>query len=284
MSALLDVGGLAVEVIADQERSSVVRARFGPDLHPEDAVDVRLRIVEGDARRPVRSPDARAVDADLWFDGDRLVLARPGVRAERRGREVEIVVEPRGSHDDGVDLLCQYAVAAAAATPDRALLHGAALARDDGALVVVGSSGAGKSSLAAAAWRGGWDLLADDLVVVRRREAGGPEVVGVRRPPLLPAELLDDPGDVAELDARARRQLPAEVLGRGSRAIRAVVIVGHDDGAGRVGEIDDEARVAELIHGLAAPPVAPVLAAHLPVLAALGELPVLRLLHAARSD
>lgn len=213
--------------------------------------------------------------------------AGTGVGAHQSGSTVTVTAAADLIGDpgtvDAVDLLCQYGVAIAAARSDRAILHAAALARADGAIVVVGSSGAGKSSLAAAAWSHGWSLLADDLVVVTRRDERV-WVRGIRRPPLLPDELLDRAQPAAALDERSRRRLPVEVLLDEARPVVGVVAVGHDTGDGRVIDVDEGERVATLIHGLAVPPVAPVMTAHLPMLAALGGLPLRRLTHARDAD
>ncbi len=280
MSLVLDVGGVAVRVTGDERLASVVRRRFGSD-EIETTAEIELRFDSGSPAVPGREPDAVSADAELWWDPDALVLRWCGVRATRCGPAVTITV-PEQPHDDlldAVDLLCQYGVAAAVAGPDRAVLHAAALARDGGAVVVVGSSGSGKSSLAAAAMATGWSLLADDLVVVRRTDVGL-RVRGVRRPPMLPDELLSPRHAEGPLDDRSRRQLPVGVLLDDERPVVGTVTVGHDPGDGSRDEVDLGDRVAMLVHGLAVPPVPPTMTAHLPMLAALGALPMHRLGHA----
>lgn len=288
-STVRSIGGIDVRVIADRRAIEVVDSRFGRTTGDGPA-EVVLDLSARDVGVPRSAPDARAVDADVWFD-DRTVWWRwhdveasadPGRAAIRRPRR------PDGETDAATDLLAQYSLAAAAVTSDRAVLHAAALCREGTTVVVVGPSGAGKSTLSGAALLAGWDLLADDLLVVRR-SGRGLDVEGIGRRPLLPREILGVEG-VAELEAeeadheRDRLAAPLEVLTGGRHPVRGVIVVGHDPGAGTWAMIDRGARAGSLIHGLAVPPVPPITRRHLPMLAALGELPVVRLDHARDPD
>ncbi|MEO1060384.1 MAG: hypothetical protein AAFZ07_03120 [Actinomycetota bacterium] len=300
---LLDVAGLVVAVAGGSPWRSVVRERFGSSRTRGHPIDVHLDVGGGSAA-PVqhRAPDSGSADADFWWGDAALTMRWREVWARQAGPTVCVVPPPEADDelddeldrgepsedelddeldrtDEAVDLLCQYGVAMAAARPDRVVLHAAAVARQDAALVLVGPSGAGKSSLATAAWRGDWSMLADDLVVVRRR-AGQLWVRGVRRPPLLPGELLDDELGEWVDDQRGRRELPADVLVDDELPVAGAVLVGHDDGEGRWAPLPAVERVPSLLLGLAVPPVGPVTASHLPMLAALAEAPMTRLDHA----
>ncbi|MEO1062177.1 MAG: hypothetical protein AAFZ07_12220 [Actinomycetota bacterium] len=287
MSVLLNAGGLVVEIDGASEHVEVVRERLGSIRAAGVERDVRLSIETGSAHLPDREADATAADADLWWGDERLELTWCGVAARIEASTVVITVPADRADEaetyDAIDRLTQYGIAAAVVGPQRALVHGAAFARCDRALVVVGSSGAGKSTLAAAAWQHGWSLLGDDLVVTRRQ---GEELTarGVLRPPLVPDGSVPAGTGTPVPDDRARRRLSPDVLSSAELPVAGIVVADHDGGPGRVDEIAAADRVPALLHGLAVPPVPPVLAAHLPMLAALGGLPVHRLGHSADPD
>lgn len=288
-TSVRSIGGIDVRIVADRRALEVVDSRFGqaPGHGPGE---LQLDLTVTDVGLPASAPHDRAVDADVWFDDGQVwwhwlgveATATSGCAAIRRPRR------PDRDTDAATDLLAQYAIAAAAATPDRVLLHAAALGRGDEALVVIGPSGAGKSTLSGAALLAGWQLLADDLLVVRRT-AAGLDVEGIGRRPLLPREILGGDG-AATLRAEAadterdRLAAPLEVLTCGRHRVRAVVVVGHDPARGAWSEVGGGERAGALVHGLAVPPVPPVTRAHLPMLAALGERPVVQLGHARDPD
>lgn len=282
--AIRSVGGMVVGVSADARDLDLVERRFGQTATvgaPELVVEVGLEAVP----LPERPPDDRAIDAEVWFDAANVWWSWRGVTAHHTAMSVRIgpPASPGEDVDAAVDLLAQYGLAAAAARRDRVLVHGAALGRDGEALLVVGSSGAGKSTLAGAALLAGWSLLGDDLVVVRHAD-GVMTVEGVARPPLLPDDIVG--GSADRLDAelvdpdRGRVEIPAALLATGRRPVRAIVVVGHDEGDGTWEHVDPGARPGALVQGLAVPPVPPITRAHLPMLALLGRRPVSRLRHA----
>lgn len=290
---LLDVGGVAVGVTGPEPWRRVVRRRFGSTRLPEAAAEIRLALESEAHPVPGGEPDAVVQNIAVWEPvrtGSATVFAAHRTTARVAGAEVRV----GGPVDTPVDrtafdMVCQCAVGVAVASPRRALVHAAVVARERGAVLVVGGSGRGKSTTAVAALASGWELCGDDLAVVER-DGEGWAVTAVRRPVAVPVEVLEGlPGAasavVVEGDdpARDRRALPLEVLAGGRRRLVAVVVADHGEGEGRV----EPLRAGSLdpfVGALATVPTTGILRRQLAVLSGVAGLPGFRLAHAADPD
>ncbi|MEM7141606.1 MAG: hypothetical protein AAF548_11290 [Actinomycetota bacterium] len=278
-SRLIDVAGIGVEVVAASAAYARCAAgRLGDEPatgEPEVRIDlgpIPPEVPEGAVRDEVEGIEGHTLDDRIWMgfatarariDGTAVVLGGP-LETDR--------------DEDILDDLLQFAVAVAATTPSRIMVHGAVVSRGADALLLVGQSGSGKSTLAASALVGGWDLLGDDLAVI---DAPSLDVRSVRRPAYVPADIaarhgLDGTGEERE---RARTKLPLDALASGTRRLVGVVAVDHGDvgsveplGVGDPSVLDD---------ALAMPPFPAVMRRQLAAGAAILGVPAVLLSHAA---
>jgi hypothetical protein len=163
----------------------------------------------------------------VWREDDSLIVdSGYGVRL-RTGPQGSVI----GGSAEGVSFplavraLLQPLLTHLLGLSGRLALHAAAIARADAAAVVLGGTGRGKSTVAYAASRAGWRLLADDLVVVRSDLT----VIGVHRPPHVPADIAADQAATLAGDHRGR-VAPDLSLDTDRHQATAVLIVDHDTG------------------------------------------------------
>ncbi|RMH80932.1 MAG: hypothetical protein D6683_04815 [Actinomyces sp.] len=289
----LDIAGIVVGVTGPEPCRRVVRRRFGSTRRPGAAPEIRLDLGDEPDPVPGGEPDAVVQNIAVWEPRDAgaaTVFAAHRTTARVAGTEVRVGGPVETPVDrTAFDMVCQCAVGVAVASPRRALVHAAVVARGRGAVLVVGGSGRGKSTAAVAAFASGWELCGDDLAVVER-DADAWVVTAVRRPVAVPAEVLvglpgADSAVVVEGDdpARARRALPLEILAAGRRRLAAVVVAGHDAGDGRVEPLG-AGSLDPVVGALATIPTPGILRRHLAVLSGLAGLPSFRLSHAADPD
>ncbi len=275
---VIDVGGVAVSVVADPAYSVFATDRIG-SLRSAEPPTIVLRLGPDQPAPPERDPDQHLEMIDSWSEGNDLWMKLGNAVTLVSGNEVIV----GGSIDGGagyksIDLMVQFGLAAAMASPDRIMVHGAVVAKNDEALLVVGKSGRGKSTAATAAMANGWELLTDDLAVahpVKRR------VRGVARPPRIPADLASSYGIEGrlELGERGRLILDVETLARGDRRLAGLVQVDHGD-SGSLTRVQ-QADLHAIDDALAVPPFGPVMRRHLVSAAALVSIPTFQLQHAA---
>ncbi len=275
---VIDVGGVAVSVVANPSYSVFATDRIG-SLRSVEQPTIVLRLGPDQPVPPDRDPDQHLEMIDSWFEGDDLWMKLGGAVTLVSGNEV-VVGGPidGGAGYKSIDLMVQFGLAAAMASPDRIMVHGAVVSKNDEALLVVGKSGRGKSTAATAAMANGWDLLTDDLAVahpVKRR------VRGVARPPRIPADLANAYGIEGRLEPgeRGRMILDEKALAEGDRRLAGLVMVDHGD-AGSLARLQ-QADLHAIDDALAVPPFGPVMRRHLVSAAALVAIPTFRLLHAA---
>lgn len=279
LPAMIDVGGVAVRVVADSEAHRRCAAgRLGSVASDAAEPEIELALHIDPPALPSRPPDQRLEGVDFWSDGSDvwLSLGRAVVRVGSGLIDIGGPIDGIVALDDLDDLL-QFGVSIAVAGPDRMMIHAAVLARGDDALAVVGGSGGGKSTLAAAALAGRWKLLGDDLAVVR--PAAG-TVQAVQRPPMVPAEMADRLGFAGETEEgnRGRIRLPAEVLDGRAHRLCGVISVDHGE-EGSI-ELVEGADLGSLDVASAVPLFRDVIRRQLAPAAALVALPTMRLLHA----
>ena len=278
----LDVAGVAVRVRAATEaHARCALSRLGqevatapPDVTIELSVETP-RPPAGAVAQRVEGYDGAEVDGEIWIGRDDAAV-RIGDRSVQIGGPIDTAPQ-----EDQLDDLLQFGVAAALATPDRILVHGAVIARGDEALLLVGRSGVGKSTLAAAAFVGGWDLLGDDLSLVHPHLD---TVRAVRRQAMVPAEIAAAHGlaGTPERSARGRVRLPLELLASGPRTLIGLVAVEHGD-EGSLEDLD-AGDVETLDDALAGPPFRGVIRRQFAAGAALIDRPIVIVRHAADPD
>lgn len=177
---------------------------------------------------------------------------------------------------------------------DRTTLHGALVSRCAQSIVILGGTGQGKSTAAVAAAGAGadWAVHSDDLTIVSNGADGVRHAWGIPKPltiepgPAMESLAGIDPDITASAeplasDARGRAILPTTALLHTATQPIAVVLVGHDDGTGKLEELSGGLARQALVraHGLADDPVA--LRRSFSTLVALSSLPTFALGHAA---
>lgn len=291
--ALIDVAGIPIAVDA-LHSIDVVFERLGYRLTTASP-EIQIEIV-AELEPPTSAPDDESFGMKMWWsddpdfvmhytvddvvaraETDRIVIGRrPGLPP----RDDDYAVEEKG-----LDLLLQMTFASTLASRQRGVVHAASVGWSGRHLLLVGESGKGKSTLSAAAVAAGWDLAGDDLAVV---DTAGDEAVvsSVRRQPMCPPGLLEDT-DLAPVliapepdDPRQRVRLPVSMLAEGPAGLVGVVTVDHDDGPGRIEQIEPGSAPSEMLGALAVPPAPPIMRRQLAVFTRLAELPVYRLRHA----
>ncbi len=278
-SWMIDAGGITIAAwAADDRYAATVRERLGAVPCDADEPEITLRVGPGVPPLP-DGEEAQPLEGYLgWEDGSVIWIADRDMAVRIDGSDVVVggTMNTR-REEDRLDDLLQFGVATAGATPNRVMLHAAAIARGDDALLLVGGSGRGKSTLAGSALVGGWTLLGDDLAVI---DASTLSVRAVRRAALIPHEVTEPHGleGVQEDGKRGRVGLPLETLGVGSRRLVGVISVEHGtDGAATRRDAHD----LDVLHtALAVPPFRGVIRRHLAVGAALLSLPAVTLEHA----
>ena len=282
------VGDIPLRLLADDPAgASALRLLLGS---VPDSSERALGTVRAGGRGPElpgRDPDQEFDDRRVWLDDDEVTfLDRTGV-AGRSGPTGAVIGgggTDAASAELGIRRLFLSSVGHLLGFHDRFLVHAGAVIADGSTILLLGSSGAGKSTVALASFARGWPVLTDDLAVLRRT-GDGVQVIGIPRPPTVPADLGAPVGADARLvanDPRKRLQLPAEVLTGGFHDIDGVVVVAH--GTGPVAELTPEnGRAIHLLLVGSFPPAShpdQLRRAH-PVFAAVSRLPARRLAHGA---
>ncbi len=292
-SVVIDVAGTAVGVEAHHSLELVYErlGRRPSTAQPEVGLRI-LPVMDG----PGGPPRETALDLDAWWsdvEGFDLfyVINDVGCRVTAD----EVVIAPLSGHpprsdgqdfdEKGLDMLLQAGLASALAGRQRGVVHAASVGHGGRHLLLVGVSGMGKSTLSASALAAGWELTGDDLAVV---DTSGeyPVVASIRRQPMCPRGLLEDTVFADQLiepepdDQRQRVKLPASVLHDAPVQLVGIVTVEHDEGPGRIEEVEPGSAPSELLAALALPPIAPIMRRQLAVFTRLAELPVYRLRHA----
>lgn len=303
----LDLAGLAIRVLTmDLELDSSAQWHFGrlpptipnqtipnPAL-PDPAIAVSLQKSSASAAPPAASDAYRIARMRLDPQGDRLRIHHDeGAWADIGPDTIRLHFHgPEQLHWLCARQLLFMALSWSLSFHQRAIIHGALLARDERSLLVLGGTGQGKSTMAVAALCRGWDVHADDMVIAHVVD-GDCRLWGVPKRLSAPSASIEalleaSPGGLQRHDLqpvpgdpRERVFLPLSLLAHHRTTPSSIAIVGHHRGLGVIRPLtsrDTQEAVLEAA-GMAEHPDA--LRRIFPAVARVGTLPGVRTLHAA---
>lgn len=177
----------------------------------EGPPSARFSLTRNAIAGPTRVPDERYQSVELWRDADELWL-RHDSGFTGWASPAEMRIGGNGEAEEPLRRLFLPLATHVLAHRGVFVLHGGAADAGAGAMLFLGATGSGKSSLVGLSLLRRWRVLGDDIVALMP-EGDRVSIVGIPRPPAIPAEAVR--GFVAKhatVDGRGRLVLDPHVL------------------------------------------------------------------------
>lgn len=209
----LSIGGEPFLVAADNiHHAQLLLTLMGGFPRAASAFAARFRLTATAPPCPNRPADHHYESIDEWRDGHDLWVRHTSGTAGWATPNA-ITIGGTGDIEEPLRRLFLPLIAHLLGHRNVFALHAGAIDAGDGAMLVLGSSGSGKSTLVGLSLSRSWQALGDDVVALVPNGADDVSIIGIARPPAIPADALGAPfRESAPRDPRGRIHLDPRVL------------------------------------------------------------------------